>query len=860
MFLQCFQGDEIWISSSDEENSEEECGDHSSSSNPVWTLVFFLVLWQAVYRVSNAAITSILSFFRYFTLFVGNAFRCEGMKKMAGEIPLSYPKAQKLLGMKNAFTEYVVCPRCDSIYVYEDCVKNTSGRIEGKLCEHIAFPSHPQHSRRQPCNSPLLKKVRRSKGYSLKPIRVYPYYPLRMSLEYLASRPGFLDICEEWRHRASCVPESFLGDIYDGSVWKDFNSADSLNFLTSPYCYLVTLNIDWFQPFTHSIYSVGGIYLTIQNLPRSQRFREENCILVGLIPGPKEPKMNINSYLSPLVEELKAAWETGFQVSSPHRNVSVTIRLALSCVACDIPATRKVCGFLGHNASLGCNKCLKRFSINFGGASDYSGCDREEWQLRNAELHRQHCQEVLRETTKSGICAVESRYGVRYSILLNLPYYDPIRFVAIDTMHNLFLGTGKMIFKLWLERGFLSHQQVAIIEERVQSFNVPPELGRLPSNILSNYGGFTANQWQNWITIFSSVALKGLLQPELFQNWLMFVRACCILSRYILTIREVESADLYLLNFCKSFQQLYGSESFTPNLHLHLHLKQCVIDFGPSHCFWCFPFERYNGLLGSYSTNKKAIEVQVMRKFLSSRNAHGLLHRVDPDVLPILPLSVCKNKSLSEVCTDDESVVSLLTMSHAPLNTITSFHNRGEVCLLPPLRQGIFSSEESKHLLSIYLQLYPDMTIPSLSLFYTLCNRVTLGGECLGSLKSRSHKSAVVMAYWPGRGGNLSDIDYSKRMRVGVVNHYIRHQITLQGEQQEHVFACVSWKIRHPYEDWFGVSATVCCNIFEESGPCMYLPVQRINCRCASALLSVEIGSITEPVFVACPIPIKYAL
>ena len=56
------------------------------------------------------------------------------------------------------------------------------------------------------------------------------------------------------------------------------------------------------------MYSVGAIYLTIQNLPRSERFKVENILLIGVIPGPKEPKYNINSYLTPLVVELKEAW------------------------------------------------------------------------------------------------------------------------------------------------------------------------------------------------------------------------------------------------------------------------------------------------------------------------------------------------------------------------------------------------------------------------------------------------------------------------------------------------------------------------------------------------------------------------
>lgn len=64
-----------------------------------------------------------------------------------------------------------------------------------------------------------------------------------------------------------------------------------------------------------------------------------------------------------------------------HDKSTVTVKLALTCVACDIPASRKVCGFLGHKASLGCNKCYKKFNVQFGKPTDYSGFDREIGQL-----------------------------------------------------------------------------------------------------------------------------------------------------------------------------------------------------------------------------------------------------------------------------------------------------------------------------------------------------------------------------------------------------------------------------------------------------------------------------------------------
>lgn len=354
------------------------------------------------------------------------------------------------------------------------------------------------------------------------------------------------------------------------------------------------------------------------NLPRDERNKEQSVILVGIIPGPIEPSLSLNSYLSPLVHKLKNAWESGM-VLSTDQNATVTLRLALACVSCDLPASRKVSGFLGHNARLGCTKCLKEFDTPSLRYTDYSRYDRDSWTPRSAESHRHKCELILKENTKTNIRKKESEYGVRNSILLSLPYFDPIRFTVIDIIHNLYLGTGKRVMKLWIETGLLTPADLREVDDRTRTFCIPSGVGRLPVNIMSTYGGFKAEQWQTWITIYSAVVLKGVLPDNHLQTWLLFVHACCILGQRILPKRDILTADLLLLNYCKRFEQLYGKDKCTPNLHLHLHLKECLLDYGPAHAFWCFSFERYNGLLGSYHTNNKAIEDQIVRKFVNSQ-------------------------------------------------------------------------------------------------------------------------------------------------------------------------------------------------------------------------------------------------
>lgn len=78
-------------------------------------------------------------------------------------------------------------------------------------------------------------------------------------------------------------------DVYDGAVWRSLvDVGDDFT--------VALLNVDWFQPYKHISYSVGAIYLTILNLPRQLRYHREHTLVVGIIPGPHELKLHINSY------------------------------------------------------------------------------------------------------------------------------------------------------------------------------------------------------------------------------------------------------------------------------------------------------------------------------------------------------------------------------------------------------------------------------------------------------------------------------------------------------------------------------------------------------------------------------------
>ena len=265
-------------------------------------------------------------------------------------------------------------------------------------------------------------------------------------------------MCEEWRDHKQNVPSGYLTDIYDGCIWNEWTSHDGKPFLSVPGNLLLMLNIDWFQPFTHTQYSVGVMYLVIQNLPRAIRFKPENIIIVSTIPGPKEPDYNqINNYLIPMVNDLQRLW-IGVSVKVPQSVVGTKlIRAALSYISSDLPATRKVCGFYSYHATYGCSKCLKQFPRTFAASSDFSGFDRHQWPARSLIQHYYAAERVKCANTRSNRHRAEQEIGVRYSELLKLSYFDIIRCHLIDSMHNLFLGTSKRMLLKWKENGFLQN-------------------------------------------------------------------------------------------------------------------------------------------------------------------------------------------------------------------------------------------------------------------------------------------------------------------------------------------------------------------------------------------------------------------
>lgn len=106
-------------------------------------------------------------------------------------------------------------------------------------------------------------------------------------------------------------------------------------------------------------------------------------------------------------------------------------------------------------------------------------------------------------------------------------------------------------------------------------------------------------------------------------------------------------------------------------------------DYGPADAFWLFAFERLNGILGAVSTNHRAIEVQLMRKFLSNQQVLQQLNSeiVDEDIKDMLRSANVVKGSLKHELLSELPLMQPLSESNVD--------KMAKLCkLIPPIREG----------------------------------------------------------------------------------------------------------------------------------------------------------------------------
>ena len=266
-----------------------------------------------------------------------------------------------------------------------------------------------------------------------------------------------------------------------------------------------------------------------------------------------------------------------------------------------------------------------------------------------------------------------------------------------------------------------------------------------------------------------SLSLYGLINDDHYECWCYFVEACQLICQPIITKTGVAKAHDLIISFCSTYEQLYGKENCTPNMHMACHLKEIIFDYGSIYGFWCFSFERYNGLLEGMKKSWVCPEKQLLLKFLDLQQVydHNSSETFD-DFNSLLHAEIKKLRSsenisgsLSQMALEGMGIVEQARMLTGGVSLIdvreNEFHKASQ-----PLYEKCFLDMEIDYLFEIYKEIFPNNAVTHISRFYKQFKTLVINDEEYIS-------SAIGRIDTMGMG----------YPRIGVIQSFIRHKLTI---------------------------------------------------------------------------------
>lgn len=368
-------------------------------------------------------------------------------KKILRDFPKDPDTATSKFNLDAQKTVYAVCPNPSCHKTYKPLYHGSS-----------PIPKYPQYCANKQFMNGSKCGTRITRPSSVKGVDVevaikrFVSYSFTDFMASLTSRPNY-ERCMDAAWDAilhSCHKTSDIAtDIFDGEFLRTFKGPDGKLFAQGGEegCYVFSLCVDFFNPYSNrqagKKVSLGAISLVCLNLPPSMCYKPENMFLAGVVPGPHEPPLTaLNHYLTPLVDELLAFWETGVRLSRTYEYQEGRLILcALIALICDLPGARKTAGFAASSHENFCSVCHCTRSQH-----GYGHTDMNTWRRRTVQECRQSAYSWFYANDSDTREEAFNASGIQWSELLRLPYFDSICCVVVDAMHNLFLGLIKTHF------------------------------------------------------------------------------------------------------------------------------------------------------------------------------------------------------------------------------------------------------------------------------------------------------------------------------------------------------------------------------------------------------------------------------
>lgn len=162
--------------------------------------------------------------------------------------------------------------------------------------------------------------------------------------------------------------------------------------------------------------------------------------------------------------------------------------------------------------------------------------------------------------------------------------------------------------------GVLGRQSLRAVWEDIGWTELPSWAGRSPAGVgKAGRGKLKADEWRTLCNV-SLVHTLGRLwagegerarRRQLLGNYMDLVTATKLATRRNLTLHSIQTCRFYIQRYPRELRNLFPYHHISPNQHLLAHLPDALLDFGPTHAWQCFAFERYNYVLQHINTNHK---------------------------------------------------------------------------------------------------------------------------------------------------------------------------------------------------------------------------------------------------------------
>ncbi|XP_004513291.1 uncharacterized protein [Cicer arietinum] len=273
-------------------------------------------------------------------------------------LPDNYYQATQLVSKLGLKVEKIDCCKKGCMLYYKDDNKLSECKI---------------------CHSPRFIPRRTGMGkYKDVPAKRIFYFPIIPRLQRLYASTEYA--AEMRWHHENKKSSNVLRIPSNGKAWKHFDDVYS-DFASDPGNVRLGLCSDGFTPYIQasaSPYFCWLVILTPYNLPPEMCMTKPKLFLTCLIPGPYNPKQNIDVYLQPLIDDLQRLWSNGILTYDISTKQNFIMKACLMWTINDFPAYGMLSGW-GTQGKLACPHCMddtKAFTLKYGGKNSWFDCHR----------------------------------------------------------------------------------------------------------------------------------------------------------------------------------------------------------------------------------------------------------------------------------------------------------------------------------------------------------------------------------------------------------------------------------------------------------------------------------------------------